>query len=293
MDIHKYNEEDIKVVVGMLEEILDRLEQRKTLEHERKQVESHLNKQTGIYKLREPYISLIIKLAGMLGFELSSTATAGEITELRETVEYYAELEERNEQFLGELFKLQQELHKMAPDLVREAERKRDSQAQSTVFDLPVPVSSEDVEALFNMQYFFSQITPWHEDASFIVDGYNVIGRVPRYNYRVLDAKLGECRDALIRDLDYLKTQVEGDWCVVFDTIHASEETKVRDVRVIFPHGNRASCKESGDDRIVAEAARLVAEKRKVFVITNDADLSRRCVDAGATTLAVGQVFRY
>ncbi len=293
MEAHKYSEEDITAVVKMLEEVLDRLGQRKTLEHERKQVEAHLAKQLAIYKLREPYIGLIMKISDLLGFTLSATATAGEITELQEVVEYYRELEERNESFLGELFTIQNSLHKMAPALIKEAERRRDTQAPSVLPPAPAPVSSEAVEALFNLQYLYTQISPWFEDASFVVDGYNVIGRVPRYNYMVRGAKLGECRDLLIRDLDFLKTQVDGDWCVVFDTIHASEETKVRDIRVIFPHGNRYSSKESGDDRIVVEAQRLVAEKRKVFVITNDADLKRRCVEAHATTLNNCEIFRY
>lgn len=293
MEAHKYSEEDITAVVKMLLEIDDRIGQRRTLEHERRQVEAHLAKQLAIYKLREPYIGLIMKISDLLGFSLSSAATAGEITELQEVVEYYKELEERNESFLEELFAIQTGLHKMAPALLGEAERRRDTQAPTITAPVPVPVSSEEVEALFNLQYLFTQISPWVEDGSFIVDGYNVIGRVPRYNYMVRGAKLGECRDLLIRDLDYLRTQVEGDWCVVFDTIHASEETKVRDIRVIFPHGNRLASKESGDDRIVAEAQRLVAEKRKVFVITNDADLKRRCVEAHATTLNNSEIFRY
>ncbi len=293
MEAHKYSDEDISAVVAMLKEIVERLEERRTLEHERRQVEAHLAKQLAIYKLREPYIGLIMKISDLLGFTLSSAATAGEITELKEVVEYYKELEERNQGFMDELFAIQTELHKMAPALIKEAERRRDIQVPTPTPAAPAPVSSEEVEALFNLQYLFTQITPWIDDASFVVDGYNVIGRVPRYNYRVQAAKLGECRDLLIRDLDFLKTQVEGDWCVVFDTIHASEETKVRDIRVIFPHGNRYASKESGDDRIVAEAQRLIAEKRKVFVVTNDADLKRRCVEEGATTINNCEIFRY
>ncbi len=258
-----------------------------------KQVEAHLAKQLAIYKLREPYIGLIMKISDLLGFTLSSTATAGEITELKEVVEYYKELEERNEDFLKDLFAIQTDLHKMAPALIKEAERRRDTQVPQPKPPEPEPVGPEDMEKLFNLQYLNTQISPWFEDASFIVDGYNVIGRVPRYNYWASGAKLGECRDLLIRDLDFLKTQVEGDWCVVFDTIHASEETKVRDIRVIFPHGNRYTSKESGDDRIVAEAQRLIAEKRKVFVVTNDADLKRRCVEKGATTINNCEIFRY
>jgi predicted RNA-binding protein with PIN domain len=307
MDVPKYTEEDVEIVVAMLLDIDRRLEERKVQERERKQAEEQLHREKARFRLREPYASLIRQIAEMLGVPSPASATADEINELTETVQYYAELQERNNQALEALFKIQAELFKMNSQLFKEAERRRDQAKEeerkygvlAQMEGAPlVPaaspaMSSEDVERLFNLQYLFSQISPWYEDACFIVDGYNVIGRVPRYNYRVQVARLGECRDRLIHDLDYLKSQIEGDWCVVFDTVHAYEEAEQCGIRVVFPHGNRISSKESGDDRVVAEAERLVAEKRKVFVITNDAELSARSADVGATTLAVGEVFRY
>ena len=307
MDAPKYTEEDVDIVVAMLLDIDRRLEDRKTQERERKQAEEQLHREKLRFRLREPYASLITRIAELLGVPSPASATADEITGLTETVQYYTELHERNEQTLDALFKIQAELFKMNPQLFKEAERIRDrAKEEERKYGIlaqperaaPAPahaptLSSEEVERLFNLQYLYNQISPWYEGACFIVDGYNVIGRVPRYNYRVQVARLGECRDRLIHDLDYLKSQIEGDWCVVFDTVHAYEEDEQSGIRVVFPHGNRVSSKETGDDRVVAEAERLVAEQRKVFVITNDNELSARCADAGATTLAVGEVFRY
>lgn len=295
MQHHGYTEEDIGLVLQLLDERNDRLKHRKTLEFELKQVEEMLAQARTEYESRQNYAPILQIIAEALGTRAEG-ATKQDVRELEETVEYYVELREHNEARLAELFRLQEQLHAAEPGLLAAAEaRQRERERPRAPEPEPVnaALSEQEVRSLFNLDYLRELIGPWIENAHIIVDGYNVIGRVPRYNYRVQEAKLGECRDRLIRELDFLQSQVQADWCVVFDTVHQSYETKQRDIRVIFPEGNRTTSKETGDDRIVEEAKMLADREGCVYVVTNDRELGSRAADVGATILSIGQVFRY
>jgi len=290
-----YGKKDVDLVMQMLRDRNNRLEDRKTLEVDLKQAEELLAGVKAEYTSRESYAPILDMIADALGAK-SEGPTKQDVLELEETVEYYVELRKHNEARLNELFELQARLHEREPELLRFAESQLKVEEQPEKPEFPTAraaLSEEEVSSLFNIEYLREQIIPWMDNVNIIVDGYNVIGRVPRYNYRVQEAKLGECRDRLINDLDYLRSQTRASWCVVFDTIHRSTQMEVRGIRVVFPEGSRKTLKESGDDRVVAEAAELKNSGANVFVVTNDRELSSRVSDVGARALSIGEVFKY
>lgn len=155
------------------------------------------------------------------------------------------------------------------------------------------PVQDSDYYARFNLDHFkLSIANHYDEDYVLIVDGYNAIGSIRRYDYRASGCQLGECRDRLVRDLDFLASQISGKVLVVFDTVHNYSEKVVHGVQVVFPD-NRNSSKQSGDNHIIERTKDLVTEGNSVFVVTNDNDLGARVMNLQAKPLKLGEVFKY
>ncbi|MCD6119172.1 NYN domain-containing protein [bacterium] len=179
-----------------------------------------------------------------------------------------------------------EKLHAKFPQIWRLADiaRENDEAASS---DQP------DYFSRFNLAHFQDKIANHYEDSfALIVDGYNAIGTIPRYDYRGSGCRLGECRDRLCRDLDFLSSQISGKIIIVFDTVHTYYEKTVNDLKIVYPD-NRQSSKQSGDDQIVKLVEELSQDSQAVFVVTNDNELGGRVTVVGANLLKIGDVFKY
>lgn len=179
----------------------------------------------------------------------------------------------------------QEKLHNQFPELILLVRAEVSGNGKSA--------QEADYFARFNLDHFKLTIANhYDENYILIVDGYNAIGSIRRYDYRAVGCQLGECRDKLVKDLDFLASQISGKIMVVFDTIHNYSEKLVHDVQVVFPD-NRMSSKQSGDNHIVERTKELVADGNSVFVLSNDNDLGDRIKLLSAKPLKLGEVFKY
>ena len=117
-----------------------------------------------------------------------------------------------------------------------------------------------------------------------IIDGYNVIYRVPRL-HKLMDTSLEKARGALLRYCAEWITMRNDVWqfCVVFDgdsSVADSYGQTARGVRAIY-----SRTKEAADDRILS----LIAERGKTaryVVVTDDNRVLAGAVERNAATMS-------
>ncbi len=275
-------------VVEIMRRLGDSLSERVDFIKEKRALIDELKSKLKVYEdflLRAgPARDVLFDLSDKFGVQLG-VLTDGEAEEAKLTISRLeteiAELEADR----GNLQKYQEVLHNQFPELMLLVRAETSGNGK--------PLQDADYFARFNLDHYKSMIANhYDEDYTLIVDGYNVIGAIRRYDYRSAGCPLGECRDKLVKDLDFLASQISGKVMVVFDTVHNYSEKVVYGVQVVFPE-NRTTSKQSGDNHIVERTKELTGAGESVFVVTNDNDLGERIRALGAKPLKLGDVFKY
>ena len=256
------------------------------IEHDLKSVRGRLADETEFLRKAGDAAEMIAALSNEfnLGYSVPDASSAARLEEEEKALA--GQFEERNKE-REERKRDKEILYSKFPEIMMISEKSTAMLAETD------GRASGEVLALFNLSYFKTKLSRSLDDNPvIIIDGYNVIGTVPRYDYRVSGCELRVCRDRIIRDVDFLGTQVEGEYVVVFDTVHSSLVEFKHGVKVVYPQ-NRQSSKQSGDREIVRAVEEDFKDSRTVYVVTNDNLLGESVRDLGASVLKVGEVFKY
>ncbi len=314
--------EDVEDLTKFLKIIRDKARERDELEREEKE----LNKQIQEVSLQLEERKPIAEVMARIRKHLKNEGVEPTPEENLYTPEFLTQLKCRLNEVQQKLGKLRdqlrtykQELDEISakhPTLLQRAESELAGQEGQERMERgrPTLISDQDRLRLFNLDYLREQFQMKYLTPVLIFDGYNVIGAVRRYAERRGNYELRETRDLLLSDLDFLASQIEGSYVVVFDSYHQTQVDTHYDIQMIYAGGNPGE-KDKADNLIVdlvrylkgedgalrdhPEMVSQVAEELRqsrpdqIFVITNDSRLKERVFQLEAGVIDVGNVFKY
>lgn len=277
------NNFEIEIVLKLLDEIEQLKTAKQTNESQILALETHIE----TFKTKKKLYELLSKIATELKLDVepinTQTNTNQKIKALKKEIEA---INTRIEQ----LSAFTTDINKQAPELLDSAQyHKRMTQFLSDYYSI------EEMSEVFDINAFVGK-TNWDKlyRPYILIDGFNSIGSVPRYDYKHLNAELGQCRDMLIRDISWLACQLGGEWHIVYDTVHNYDRLKIPmfdNVFVDYQPGNRITRKNFCDEWLIKMVMDALGQV-DVIVITNDLDLLQRVSSMGAQTAFISDLYR-
>lgn len=274
---------EVEIVIKLLEEV----EKLKSMRNEHVQELHSLENHMETYRSKKKLYELLGKVAHELNVHLDSVASHANSTQRVKAIKKEIDSFDLRIEQLSEYVK---EINEQAPDLLDSAQyHKRITQFISEFYP------DDEMTDVFEIQGFISK-TSWDKlyRPYVLIDGFNAIGSIARYDYKHLNAELGQCRDMLIRDISWLGCQLGGEWHIVYDTVHNYDRVKIPmfdNVFVDYQPGNRVTRKNFSDEWLIKMIMDALGQV-DVIVVTNDLDLLQRVNSMEVQTIFVSDLYR-
>lgn len=274
---------EVEIVIKLLEEI----EKLNALRNERIQELHALENHMETYRSKKKLYELLGKIALELNVHIDSIANHANSTQRVKAIK--KELENLDQR-INQLTEYLKEINDYAPELLNTAQYHK----RITDF-INENYPDDEMADVFDIQGFIAK-TNWDKlyRPYVLIDGFNAIGSVQRYDYKHLNAELGQCRDMLIRDISWLGCQLGGEWHIVFDTVHNYDRLKIPmfdNIFVDYQPGNRITRKNFCDEWLIKMLMDVIGQV-DVIVVSNDLELLQRINTMEVQTVFVSDLYR-
>ncbi|MBN2081251.1 NYN domain-containing protein [bacterium] len=125
--------------------------------------------------------------------------------------------------------------------------------------------------------------------AAYIVDATSVLDRVPHYDKHFLALPEAQIRDELINDINWLSSQISGDFFIIFTTPYEPAIERSAHVKIEF--AGDETTKEQADNRVLEMVSEILDKDRVACVVTGDSTLGDTVRNQDVHVIALGDFF--